>query len=109
MLSLGFLGRKWSKRHEHLVEDCICNGRALHVGDVLPELAHGAKVGRARWSRPSHPHLTLVSRMGGPVLRWWFLCPRCQGRCETLYVPPHAPRDAWACRTCHGLIYASQR
>jgi hypothetical protein len=35
--------------------------------------------------------------------RLWFRCPRCDRRCDKIYLAPHA-----ACRTCHGLRYWSQ-
>jgi hypothetical protein len=35
--------------------------------------------------------------------RVWFLCPRCDRRAAILYGSP------FACRTCHGLAYESQR
>ena len=38
MMSAGFLLRKWPKRHEHLVEECVAGRRVLHVADVLPDL-----------------------------------------------------------------------
>ncbi len=38
MIPLAFELRKWPRVHEHLVEECIRDGRALHVSDVLPYL-----------------------------------------------------------------------
>ena len=110
MLSGEFLRQKWPQRHNHLVEECVTARRALHVTDVLPELAtHPRGDAICRWSPPSHPRLTLVQHMAGPFRRWWFLCPTCRRRCETLYVPPDACADDGRCRQCHGLIYAIQR
>jgi hypothetical protein len=109
MTSAAFLHRKWPKRHEHLVEACIRHGRALHVGDVLPELSPRSKPFISRWNPPRYPALTLVARMGGPVLRWWFVCPSCRRRCEALYVPPGVAGEEWRCRVCWGLVYAIQR
>jgi hypothetical protein len=41
--------------------------------------------------------------------RWWFLCPGARQPCERrsykLYLP--ATGTGFACRTCHGLAYAS--
>src|SRR5262245_20840991 len=110
MLSAGFLRQKLPKRHEHLVEDCVKARWVLHVSDVLHELtAHWHHRIIQSWNRPSHPRLTLVPRQGGPFRRWWFVCPRCRRRCESLYVPPDVAGDEWRCRLCWGLIYASQR
>lgn len=41
--------------------------------------------------------------LGG--LRWWFICPRCKGRCGKLYLPP--PARHFGCRSCHSLTYTS--
>jgi hypothetical protein len=110
MLTGGFLRQKWPQRHDHLVEECVSARRALHVTDVLPDLMeHWHDRVISRWSPPTHPRLTLVPRMAGPFRRWWFLCPRCRRRCETLFVPPTARAGDWRCRVCQGLIYASQR
>src|SRR5438128_2671402 len=109
MISAAFLLRRWPKRHDHLVEECVAARQALHVGDVLPHLTgwHGHVI--RSWNPPTRPYLTLVPRMAGPFRRWWFLCPRCRRRCEALYAMPGASREDWQCRLCHRLIYASQR
>lgn len=39
--------------------------------------------------------------------RWWFFCPECRTRRQTLYVAPENYR--WTCRSCAGLAYTSQR
>src|SRR5262245_29015838 len=110
MNSGAFERHKWPKRHAHLVEECVVARRVLHVSDVLPHLGRGWQTQLIRsWSPPTHPGLTLVPRMGGPFRRWWFLCPTCERRCETLFVPPKARADDWRCRVCWDLIYASQR
>lgn len=110
MLTAGFLRQKWPQRHKHLVEECVSARRALHVGDVLPDLMeHAYRHAITRWSPPAYPHLTLVSRQAGPFKRWWFVCPGCRRRCESVYALPDVARPEWRCRLCHGLIYASQR
>jgi len=40
-------------------------------------------------------------------VRPWFLCPDCDERVGKLYLPPAGYR--FACRSCHGLGYASSR
>ncbi len=109
MISAALRLQKWLKRHDYLVEECLARGRALHVSDLLPALTGYHRELISRWNPLTHPWLTLVPRMGGPFRRWWFLCPRCQRRCEALYVPPGTQREDWRCRICHDLIYASQR
>jgi hypothetical protein len=109
MIPAAFELQKWPKRHEHLVEECVAAGRVLHVSDVLPYLTGWHRNVIRSWNPPTHPHLTLVPRMGGPFRLWWFLCPTCRRRCEALYVLPGARPDDHRCRTCWGLIYASQR
>lgn len=44
-------------------------------------------------------------RFGG--LRWWFICPECEGRCASLYMPP--PGSVFLCRICHKLTYYSSQ
>src|SRR5687767_12919205 len=39
--------------------------------------------------------------------RWWFFCPSCRTRRQTLYAAPKSYR--WSCRQCAGLAYTSQR
>jgi hypothetical protein len=109
MNSPSFLLQKWPRRHEHLVEECLARGRALHVSEVLPYLTGYHRELISRWNPPTHPWLTLVPRMGGPFRRWWFVCPRCQRLREALYVPPGVQWEEWRCRICWDLIYASQR
>lgn len=38
--------------------------------------------------------------------RWWFTCPACGRRRGLLVLPPG--EQVFACRRCHGLLYASQ-
>ncbi|MCY2931602.1 MAG: hypothetical protein NTV86_19345 [Planctomycetota bacterium] len=38
--------------------------------------------------------------------RWWFTCPACGRRRGVLVLPPG--EQGFACRQCHGLLYASQ-
>ena len=109
MITAAFERQKWPKRHEHLVEECWREGRALHVSDVLPYLTGYHRELIASWNPPTHPGLTLVPRMGGPFRRWWFVCPRCERCCDGLYVPPGVQREDWRCRLCWDLIYSSQR
>jgi hypothetical protein len=109
MITAAFERQKWPKRHEHLVEECVVAGRVLHVNDVLSYLSGWHRQFIRSWNPPTHPWLTVVPRMAGPLRRWWFLCPRCTNRCETLYVTPSAHQDDWRCRWCWNLIYASQR
>src|SRR5262249_28547938 len=99
---------KWPRRHAHVVEAC----RALDLRDVLPHLDRREQAMLPSWNPPSHPWLTLVPHDAGPLRRWWFLCPHCRRRCETLFIPPDVSGDDWRCRrcVCHGgLVYASQR
>jgi hypothetical protein len=108
MTSHTFRLNKWPKRHAHVVEAC----RMLDVRDVLPDLNPGDRPMLRSWNPPMHPGLTLVPHRGGPLRRWWFLCPRCGRRCETLFIPPDVAAEDWRCRrcVCHGgLVYASQR
>src|SRR5262245_32326309 len=103
MLSPAFELQKWPKWHEHLVEECD----ALHVTEVLWRVQPSLLATRWEWTLSSPLPLRLVARRGGPFKRWWIECPRCTGRRDALYLPPDATR--WACRECHGLIYATQR
>jgi hypothetical protein len=93
-VTAAFERQKWPKVHEHLVEECLRAGQAMHV-----------------FGRPTEvpPGLATVHVRAGFYRRAFFLCPRCGQPCRSLYVPPGAPRDAWGCRRCHGLIYATQR
>jgi hypothetical protein len=84
----------------------------LDVRDVLPALDPSRRTTLQVWSPPSHPSLMLAPNGAGLLRHWWFLCPRCRRRCETLFIPPDAPGEDWRCRmcVCHGgLVYASQR
>ena len=104
MMSAALERYKWPKLHERVVEEC----RSLDVSDVLTlDAFHRARL--RSWSPPTHPWLLLVSRWGGPFRRWWFECPECGRRCETLYRPPGPLHEDWGCRMCWDLIYASQR
>jgi len=103
-----FAFHRWTKRHDHVVEAC----RALDVRDVLQALDPPQRTALRSWIVPTHPSLTLVRRDAGPFVRWWFLCPHCRRRCETLFIPPDVSGEDWRCRgcVCHGgLVYASQR
>jgi hypothetical protein len=48
--------------------------------------------------------LATSQRLGG--IRLWFACPSCGRRVGTLYSP--SPDQAFACRRCQALVYASQ-
>jgi len=103
MLTAGFLRQQWPKWHEHLVEECD----VLHVNDVLRSINPSELATRWEWTLTGPLAFRLVARPGGPFKRWWIECPRCGERRDALYLPPDATR--WACRECHGLIYATQR
>ena len=105
MPSAGFLRHKWSKHHRFVVEEC----EALPVVARLVDLPPSERVPNIRWQPPFHPDLTLISRWGGPCLRWWWVCHICHRRVENLYRPPSAEAMDWRCRKCHDLIYGSQR
>ena len=47
-----------------------------------------------------------TTRQGSGGIRHWFRCPGCGRRVGCLYAPSQA--DAFRCRTCWGLQYASQ-
>jgi hypothetical protein len=96
---------RWPKRHPYVLEECP----TLHVRDVLGDLDGFSRSILRTWNPPGHPLLTLVSAWGGPFLRWFLLCPRCQRRCEALFSPPGIVREDWRCRLCWNLIYSSQR
>lgn len=105
MPTAGFLRHKWPQRHTHVIEECT----ALTVAEGLLELPSGKPSSYPYWRPPSYPGLTMVVRMGGPCLRWWWQCPTCYRRVENVYRPPKAPTNDWRCRKCHSLVYASQR
>jgi hypothetical protein len=107
MLPAGFLRQQWPQWHEHLVEECVAGRGVLHVSDVLNSVDPGLLAMRWEWTLRGPLPLRLVVRQAGPFKRWWIECPRCSGRRDALYLPPDATK--WACRECHGLIYATQR
>lgn len=39
--------------------------------------------------------------------RFWFVCPTCNKRAETLYLPP--TKNKLLCRKCHDLAYLKSR
>lgn len=63
----GFLLNKWTKRHHYVLEEC----EALPVVAGLVDLPPSERVPSIRWQPPCYPALTIVSRWGGPCLRWW--------------------------------------
>lgn len=104
-MSSNLVSYRWPKHHEWCVEQCA----ALHVTTVL-SVVDAATLGRHRpWIFPELPFIRLIARPGGACVRWWFLCPGCGARCESLYRPPTATALEWRCRHCHSLVYASQR
>lgn len=105
MTPAGFLQNKWPQLHAYVVEEC----RVLHVNDLLRHLSpFHRKLLRTWQPDKTRPRVMLVSQMGGPFIRWWFI-PRCRRRCDALYMPPDVKREDWRCRVCWGLVYASQR
>ncbi len=94
--------RGWQKRHAFVVEQC----RAINVRDVFSPIDTQERA--SVLSSPRVADLELVSTDAGCVRRWWFRCPTCSRRRESLFVPPIAVDD-WRCRICWDLIYASQR
>lgn len=107
-------GRPRKKPGSWLVEECISiDVNAFNRGEVRgARLAHDER-GRACVLEPRGPtgpreRIELTqSRAGFGGSRWWFKCPRCDGRRGKLYRPPGAGRHL--CRVCHGLSYRSQR
>lgn len=52
----------------------------------------------------------VTSRRGG-FSRWWFVCPGCNRKASSLYLPQHASigPDSLVCRNCVRLTYPSSR
>ena len=97
----------WPKLHPHVVEECS----RLTVETLMaaaPEhfLTDNLAID---FIRGPYRGLRLVPRQHGPCKRWWVECPSCGKRRDALYEPPHAQAGDWRCRTCHSLVYASQR
>ena len=103
-MNLAFEQRKWPKKHDYLVEQFD----PLNVRDVLGYISAYHCDNRLPWSPPTYPHLTVVPKKRPPI-RWYFLCPVCQRRCEDLYPPYLGATKDLKCRICSNLIYASQR
>jgi hypothetical protein len=103
-----FLEQQWRKRHHWTVEECL----TVNVYDLArPDVEQAV---RERASVPL-PQLELTTVRCGAVWRAFIVCPRCESAVQFLFLPPptscqrcEASRD-WACRGCHGLVYASQR
>ena len=57
--------------------------------------------------------MTIERLRSGATWRTYLVCPKCEQLCERLFLPPPDPysetEPEWACRECHGLVYASQR
>lgn len=95
-----FLAHRWPKRHRWTLQEC----KPLSVGDFF--------IGYR-----GLPKVKVVERRAGCLKRTYLKCPKCGNLCQHLYLPPPArtlagtevPTGGWACRRCHGLIYASQR
>src|SRR5215471_9206018 len=104
MLTAGFLRQQWPKWHQFVIEECD----VLHVSDVLRSIQPSLLAMRWEWTVPGPLTVRLVARQAGCFKRrWWIKCLACGSPRDALYLPPNATR--WACRECHGLIYASQR
>src|SRR5262245_5540499 len=98
MLTAAFLRQRdaWTKPGgpAWLVEECIAAGRVLDVDRLVEPTPAGVRLVRVRTG----------------VVEWsMFACPQCGRPRMSLYVPPDLRADAWACRRCHGLVYAGQR
>jgi len=104
MFNLAFEQRKWPKKHDYLVEQFD----PLNVRDVLGQISAYHADNRLPWNPPTHPHLTVVPKKRPPI-RWYFLCPACERRCEDLFPPYLGATKDLKCRICSNLIYASQR
>jgi hypothetical protein len=108
MLSPAFISHQFAKRNSKwVVEQCD----AIRAAD-LPR----------RDGQPylPHPETPIHAVKSGACVRWYFECPGCDKLVETLYrlpaddVEPLDCRSAigrlgYACRSCHRLVYASQR
>jgi hypothetical protein len=108
MLPPAFISHQFSKRNSKwVVEECS----AIRAAD-LPR----------RDGRPyvAYPETPIYPVKSGACIRWYFECPGCDKLVETLYRPPGdnvEPVDCrtaigrlgYACRSCHRLVYASQR
>jgi hypothetical protein len=99
-LNVSFLAHCWPKVHRYTIQEC----KPLSVGDFL--------IGYR-----GLPKVKVVERRAGCLRRTYLKCPLCGQLRQYLYLPPPArtlagtevPTGGWACRKCHGLIYASQR
>jgi hypothetical protein len=63
------------------------------------------------WDRSAQERVLLGLEATEPTfggVRWWFQCPQCGRRCGVVYLEQSAA-CRWACRTCRGLVYPSQR
>jgi hypothetical protein len=63
-----------------------------------------SKTGRPLLSRYRVAMHAVQQPLGGR--RWWFFCPQCRTRRQTLYADQETFR--WNCRQCAGLAYTSQ-
>ncbi len=91
-----FLQQKWQKRHQYTVQECL----TVNPADYLA-------------GRKGLPDVDIEKLRSGATWRSYLVCPRCERLCGYLFRPPpdaHSEAEPeWACRECHGLVYASQR
>jgi len=97
-----FIEQKWRKRHRYTVEECL----AINPADYLA-------------GRQGLPDAEIERLRSGATWRSYLVCPRCERLCRNLFLPPPDPSSSavpwterkgeWACRECHGLVYACQR
>ncbi len=105
MYSPAFERQKWEKRHDFLIEQFD----PVNIRDILGYIPARHVNNRLPWSPSNHPHLTVIPRRCGCMVRWFFLCPACGRRCEDLFPPYLGATKDLKCRICSNLIYASQR
>jgi hypothetical protein len=104
-LSAGWVAR--------LVREARLDGDTLDVGDREVEwelardaviVAHAPAGGAAGALR--YPVGLLYTDLPSGGVRWWWSCPACRARVDTLYLPRDC--DRLACRKCCRLLYESQ-
>ena len=81
MYSPAFERQKWEKRHDFLIEQFD----PVNIRDILGYIPARHVNNRLPWSPSNHPHLTVIPRRCGCMVRWFFLCPACGRRCEDLF------------------------
>jgi len=105
MQTYAFEYRKWTKKHEFVIEQCYF----LHISQILGWLKTLDEQNLSNNLFLNFPWLKIVPTRGGFCTKWWFACPICGRRCENLYREPDSELEDWGCRKCKNLIYASQR